>query len=47
MWKKAEDDVIMGGRFRKENNGNLHILVSVSAFLKTLLSYFSNRLLNE
>jgi len=27
-WKKDESDVIIGGRFRKENNGNLHIVVS-------------------
>jgi len=27
-WKKDDDAVILGGRFRKENNGNLHITVS-------------------
>jgi len=27
-WKKDDDAVILGGRFRKENSGNLHITVS-------------------
>ena len=31
-WKKDEHSVIIGGRFRKENNGNLHISVSLLSF---------------
>ena len=32
-WKMEDTDVIMGGRFRKDNNGNLHITVSENHYL--------------
>jgi len=48
-WTKDEDDVILGGRFRKENNGNLHISVSnwpvaASTFLCAFLGLYVFRL---
>ena len=48
-WMKDEDDVILGGRFRKENNGNLHISVSnwpvaASTFLCAFLGLYVFRL---
>lgn len=39
-WKKDENSVIIGGRFRKENSGNLLISVSIFEFLPSVCTVY-------
>jgi len=45
-WKKDEHAVIMDGRFRQENNGNLHISVSSYCTVLAFLIFLAFRLYN-